>query len=359
MNKTIISCGGTGGHFYPGLSLAREFKKENSSVQLYLTGLHTEKQSQIAKDFSIHFHCASSPRLPQSKSQIFSFAFKFLKAFCQAWSFLAREKPSKILLMGSFAGVPLGLAARLRSIPIYLHEGNSVVGKSNRLMSRFAKKIFLSFDIVNASAIHCPSEMTGMPLRPEICRAFDSVDKTACYKSFGLDPEKKTIFVFGGSLGARIITETFQELLPGLAKDKVQVIHLTGTEPSHELVFAYQNASLTHLLKAQHQNMVELYAMADLVICRAGASSLAEISLFPVKAIYIPLKIAADNHQYFNAEQELKNSVSLIEEKNLSSDRLLQEINEKLNTPERGEELKTSQNKHYHASSQVVHQLLQ
>lgn len=357
MGKTVISCGGTGGHFYPGLSLARKFKEKGGEVQLYLTGLHTVKQSATAEGFGIDFFCASSPRMPASKLHLPIFALKFLKAFLQAWSFLGKAKPSKVLLMGSFAGVPLGLAAKFRGVPIYLHEGNSVVGKSNRLMSRWAKKLYLSFEIINTESVQCKSEMIGMPLRPEICESFDKVDKEECYKAFGLDPNKKTILVFGGSLGARIINNTFLEVLPTLDTETTQVIHLTGSEPTEEMQKLAQDLAIKYVVKAYHNDMVELFAMADLVICRAGASSLAEKSLFPNAAIYIPLKIAMDNHQYFNAKQELCDSVELIKEDDLTKDLLERKLESLLNSKIQ-EPSDPSHNRHYLASDKITAELL-
>ena len=326
MGKIVISCGGTGGHFYPGLSVARKFKEKGGEVQLYLTGLHTVKQSATAEGFGIDNFCASSPRMPSNKLLLPIFVLKFLKAFLQAWSFLGKSKPSKVLLMGSFAGVPLGLAAKFHRIPIYLHEGNSVVGKSNRLMSKWAKKLYLSFDIINTDSVQCKTLMTGMPLRPEICESFDKVNKAQCYEKFSLDPEKKTILVFGGSLGARIINNTFLELLPKLDPKSTQVIHLLGAEPTEEHLNLTKDLEITYIAKAYHQDMVELFAIADLVICRAGASSLAEKSLFPNAAIYIPLKIAMDNHQFYNAKQDLSENVKIIEEKDLSVSSLFENV---------------------------------
>ena len=357
MGKIVISCGGTGGHFYPGLSLARKFKEMEAEVQLYLTGLHTVKQSATAENFGIDFFCASSPRMPSNKLLLPIFVLKFVKAILQAWSFLGKAKPSKVLLMGSFAGVPLGLAAKLRGVPIYLHEGNSVVGRSNRIMSRYAKKLYLSFEITNASAVRCETLMTGMPLRPEICESFDKVDKAECYKQFGLDPNKKTILVFGGSLGARIINDTFLDILPKLDAKSTQVIHLLGSEPTDEILKLQSDLELTYVVKAYHQDMVELFAMANLVICRAGASSLAEKSLFSNAAIYIPLKIAMDNHQFYNAKQELSERVKLIEEKDLSVSSLFESVGILLkNIPIFGID-DHRKNRHYLASETICNEL--
>lgn len=318
----IISCGGTGGHFYPGLSIARECKKQDIPVRLYVAGKHSKSQKDCAAGFGIEADIGRAIRLPQQKWKLPFFTLVFLWTTIISFFYLLKHKPKAVLVMGSFASVPLGLAAAMTFTPLYLHEGNTVVGRANRLLSRWGRRLFLSFPVINRDLVKCPAEEIGMPVRPEI-EAFESSGKEQCGMSTGLP----LIMVFGGSQGALKINNALYGSLEFI-KEKFQLIHLTGQPDNSEYSAKAEAAGIAAKIETSTDKMADYFQAADLIVCRAGASSLAEIALFGKPVIFIPLKIAAENHQFHNAQVAVKaDAAEIIIEDDLSAEVLANKIN--------------------------------
>ena len=326
----IISCGGTGGHFYPGLSIARECKKQEIPVRLYVAGKHSVGQKECAAGFDIEADIGRAIRLPAQKWKLPFFAIVFIWTTITSFFYLLKHRPKAVLVMGSFASVPLGLAAVMTFTPLFMHEGNTVVGRANRLLSRWGRRLFLSFPIINRNLIKCPIEEIGMPVRPEI-EDYEPSGKEQC----GMDAELPLLMVFGGSQGALKINNSLYDSLP-LIKEKFQMIHLTGQQDNSEYETKANDAGVRAKIETSTDKMADYFQAADLIVCRAGASSLAEIALFGKPVIFIPLKIAAENHQYHNAEVAVKAAAAeIILEDDLSAEKLSEKINMLLNDRDR------------------------
>ena len=330
----IISCGGTGGHFYPGLSIARECLKQDIKVRLYVAGHHSESQKKHAANLNIEADIGKAIRLPGQKWKLPFFAIVFAWTTFTSVLYLLKHRPKAVLVMGSFASVPLGLAAAMTFTPLFLHEGNTVVGRANRLLSKWAKILFLSFPAINIRKIKCRTEEVGMPIRPEIENC-EEVSQKECKKKLGLDPDKLLLLVFGGSQGAMKINKALYECLDKTSKD-FQLLHLTGQEDNSEFIQKAEASGIQHSILKGSQEMQDCLRAADLIICRAGASSLAEIAFFGKAALFIPLKIAAENHQFHNAEiAEKADAGKILKEDDLNADSLANEINNWLNNREK------------------------
>lgn len=295
----IISCGGTGGHFYPGLSIARECQASEKTVRLYVAGKHSVSQQQYAAKYNIEADIGKAIGFPSQKWKLPLFFLVFLWTTFTSLLYLLKHRPKAVLVMGSFASVPLGLAAVMTWTPLYLHEGNTVAGRANRLLSRFSRRLFLSFPIINSGLIKCPVDEVGMPIRPEL-ENFDQENKKFKEKC-GFDPQVPLIMVFGGSQGAMKINEALYESL-GLIQAEIQLLHLTGQEDNKVYEEKARAAGVSAQIMTSTDKMGDYYMAADLIVCRSGASSLAEIALFGKPTLFIPLKIAAENHQFHNAE---------------------------------------------------------
>jgi UDP-N-acetylglucosamine--N-acetylmuramyl-(pentapeptide) pyrophosphoryl-undecaprenol N-acetylglucosamine transferase len=206
--------------------------------------------------------------------------------------------------MGSFAAVPACLAARLEGIPLVLHEGNAWMGRANRFLSRWAVEAGLSLPLADGCRVRCPTVRTGMPLREALVQAAAAPAWPEAFAAAaGLTRERRTLLVFGGSQGARFINEALPQALRqvGDSRRLLQVIHLTGTEDNGPIEDAYREIDVRAHIRRSDPDIQNAYLAADLVVCRAGASSLCELALFGKPAILIPLPTAAEDHQTANA----------------------------------------------------------
>ncbi len=305
----VIASGGTGGHFYPTLAVAREFLKERPSgkVTLLVSGKHAEEQTKIAADFGIEAIEIPSVRLPGASLAALAFPFKMLSCVMSAKKVLKRLEADVLLGMGSFAAVPACWAVNTKKTPLVLHEGNSFMGLTNRVFIRKASAIGLSLPLADMGQVRGRrSEQVGMPLREAIVEAASgSCEKSPDYlPSLGLSNDKKTVLVFGGSQGARAVNELFAQTasLLGDVKDRIQFMHLTGSDDNVALENAYKEAGVAASIRRADSSIEKCYIAADLVICRSGASSICELALFGKPLVLIPLPTAADDHQTVNAK---------------------------------------------------------
>ena len=318
-----IACGGTGGHFYPTLSIAKEFIGRGGKVTLLVAGNHAAEQLALAAEQGIPAIEVPTVRLPAHVWQWPLFPFRMLSCRKAARKVLDSLKPDILLGMGSFASVPQCLAASA-DMPMFLHEGNAFMGKANRWLIRMKRiaGVTLSLPLADEGQLHgVRSRFVGMPLREAIVAAArNPLPQGEYLASLGLEPGRKTILVFGGSQGARFINGIFAGVAP-LLKDvasQFQIIHLTGTDDNEALVEAYRNAGIRSSVRRSEPNIHLCYQAADIVFCRSGASSLCELALFRKPLFLIPLPTAADNHQFVNAKLlENAKAAKLCEQKHL------------------------------------------
>ncbi|MBE6370053.1 MAG: UDP-N-acetylglucosamine--N-acetylmuramyl-(pentapeptide) pyrophosphoryl-undecaprenol N-acetylglucosamine transferase [Lentisphaerae bacterium] len=308
--KLVITCGGTGGHFYPGLSVARTQLARGKKVLLLLSGKNSVEQSRIAAQYNIP--CRVLPHMPSPAVRRPVSCWKFLKGLLsgirQARQVLAAEKPDAVLGMGSFASLPVIWAAKQQRLPIVLHDGNARIGKANRWLSRYAEVLATAFPAVNASACCCQCVVSGMPLRSELKQ--ESLSKAAAIGQLNnkfntnLKSDNFTILLFGGSQGARKLNGCFGAAVRRLAAEKgnVQLIHLTGAGEYKTMSDFYADSTFPVLLLPTLSEMHWAYSAADLVLARSGGSSAAEINAFGKFAVVVPYPFAAELHQNDNAD---------------------------------------------------------
>ncbi|OGV34356.1 MAG: hypothetical protein A2020_04735 [Lentisphaerae bacterium GWF2_45_14] len=305
LKKLAITCGGTGGHFYPGLTIAEKFKKDGGEVLLLLSGNDSQAQSEIAAKRGIGSVIIQSAPRPRGPLAALKFAHKFVSGLVKARTRLSRFRPDAFLAMGSFASAPSSFAAWTLGIPLFLHDGNARLGRANLFLSMRAKHLFLSFPAVNPDACKCPMSLTGLPVRHEIGHC--AISRKEAYQkinsSFGttFTDSLPLLLIFGGSQGAK----TFNEIIPqSLMKQKepvFQVVHLTGAGKNIGVEKIYSGAKFQGLILEKTEEMPLFYSAADLIICRAGGSSISEIACFGKYAVLVPYPYAADHHQDDNA----------------------------------------------------------
>lgn len=305
VRKLIISCGGTGGHFMPGLSIARTFQEQGGEVLLLLGGKNAPKQMETAKKYNIVSMSFPASYPSGNPIRMIKFLFHLMSGYPKCRKAIKKFQPDALLAMGSFASLAPVLAAHTSKIPVFLHDGNTKLGKSNMFLSRYAKAMALSFPTLNAKQAKCPTINTGFPLRPELVsgqmsKAEAIAELNKLYNET-LSPEKPTVLVFGGSLGAETINrKLIVEGDPEELRD-VQFLRLTGPGRLEALkeIYAKQNCKVLALESAQEMHL--FYSAADVVISRAGGSTVSELAVYGKYALLLPYPFAAENHQEDNA----------------------------------------------------------
>ena len=314
VRKLAITCGGTGGHFYPGLSLARTVLTRGGETVLLLGGKNSVRQAEIARSCGVK--AVILPYMPPPSFRSPGSCWRFLRGALagkkQAYRFLREFQPEALLGMGSFASLPAVWGALNANVPVFLHDGNARVGRANRRFSRYAGALGTAFPAVNASACRCRVETTGMPLRPELAgqRMERGAAMRALTERYGgqLDPERFTILIFGGSQGARRLNEAFGSAVKMLvaAGRPLQVIHLTGPGEFETVSAFWRGSGVPGVVLPSLAEMGWAYSAADLVVARSGGSSVAEIHAFGKYAVVVPYPYASELHQNDNAEYLVK-----------------------------------------------------
>ena len=306
LKRLIIRCGGTGGHFNPGLSTACAFRDAGGTPLLILGGKHFEAQSKTAEKNGIEYRHVSCAPLAKSPSGMFQFFSQQRKGIREARSIFRDFKPDAVLSMGAFPSIPASVAAWRSGIPLFLHDGNARIGKSNRVFSRIASGIALSFPAVNANTLHCPSAVTGLPLRKALLENVpaskaEAIARINATRGTAFAPDRPVVLVFGGSLGAAAINENFTIPIDHPKAKSLQVIHLSGPGKYEAVHDKYSACGINALTLESASDMQNLYVAADLVVCRAGGSTVSELAIFGRYAVLIPYPYAAEGHQDDNA----------------------------------------------------------
>jgi UDP-N-acetylglucosamine--N-acetylmuramyl-(pentapeptide) pyrophosphoryl-undecaprenol N-acetylglucosamine transferase len=288
--KVFIAAGGTGGHVYPALSVARRFK-ENCSDIFWLGKLNSLEET-IADEENFNFiPLVVSGFLGKSFLIKFKTLISIFIAFCKVSHHLIKQKPDLMFVTGGYLSVAPGLAAYCLGVPLFVHEQNSVAGLSNRLLDRFSRLTFEGFpESFKRLKVR---KLTGNPVREEISQ----------YKKQRARGGKKfNILVIGGSQGS----SQLNELVLGALKNIDNISDLSVMFQVGVQEFDMMQEKCSHIESNIHvrdyiDNMGEEYANSDLVISRAGAMAISEICFLGKPSILLPLPWAADNHQYFNA----------------------------------------------------------
>lgn len=295
--RIAIVSGGTGGHIYPGIAIAEEIIARNPRAEVLFLGSEEGLEKDIVPraGFQIKFIKARA-LLRKVSYRALSAPFMAAFGFFQALSILSKFSPSALISTGGYASLPVVLAARCLSIPIYLHEQNVLPGFTNRLCSRWARKVFLSFE---ESLRYLKGTVTGNPVRREIIQA----ERETARQKYVFSADDVVILVVGGSQGARRINQTILQALPLLNKgQKLQILHILGERDTR--FFAGQLAAIKYAFYHRVEylyNMGEALAAADMAISRAGATAIAEFLIRGVPMVLVPFPFSAEGHQDLNA----------------------------------------------------------
>ena len=317
----MFAGGGTGGHLFPGVSLAQLLADKDADARILFAGGRKEFEKPLLEKFGFSYRLVRQAPLPHSLFGLVFFPFRSLVAFFVALPLTISFGPDVAIGLGGYGSVMPLLAAHLLKVPLVLLEQNSVPGKANRLLARWAHLVCLEFESSKRYFKRCKClEVLGNPLRESLLA--ERKDLSA----FGLAAGKKTIAVLGGSQGASAINEKIISELGIIAaqSEKIQIIHQTGGKDFQKVKDAYSRTPLSSFVAEFIDDMGQVYQNADLIISRAGGTTIAEITAFGAAAVLVPFPYAKDNHQYLNAEEIVARGAAVIlEQKDFSSASLL------------------------------------
>jgi len=338
--KIVVSGGGTGGHIYPALALVREIQKENKDAEFLYIGTLNGLESKIVPRENIAFQSIHITGFKRKLSiENVKTIFRFLKGVTKCKSILKKFKPDIVIGTGGYVCGPVVYAASSLRIPTIIHEQNSVPGLTNKFLSRYVNKIAICFEETKEYFPSDKTVFTGNPRASEVI----GKDGIKGRLSAGLSTTKPAVLIFGGSRGAKPINEAVVKALSELAEKPYQILYITGdvhfenVKKEVELVGNPKNV----VIKPFIHNMPEVLAGIDLVVSRAGATTLAEITSLGIPSILVPSPYVTNNHQEKNARALSDHGAAeLLLEKDLNNKSLVSHIDRILLNNENLKEMK-------------------
>jgi UDP-N-acetylglucosamine--N-acetylmuramyl-(pentapeptide) pyrophosphoryl-undecaprenol N-acetylglucosamine transferase len=296
--RIIIAGGGTGGHIFPALAIAAALTKQEPGIEILFVGARGKMEMEKIPEAGykiIGLTIAGYNR--SSLIRNIALPLKLLQSFFQVTAILKAFKPDAVIGVGGYSSFPVLRLAQTRKIPAFIHESNSFPGRSNIMLGKRATKIFVAAEGMEKYFPAKKIVITGNPVRNIFS---EKISKQEALGFFGLRPEMKTVFVMGGSLGARSINETIDNNIDAFKKNNLQLIWQTGK--SYAGLAAKAEEEKNNIwTNAFIDRMEYAYGAADVVVARAGAMTIAEISVVGKAAVFVPYPFASEDHQAANA----------------------------------------------------------
>ncbi len=316
--KVIISGGGTGGHIFPAVSIANALKEADSSIEILFVG--AEGKMEMEKVPAAGYKIVGLPVAGFQRRLTLknvTFFFKLAASMLKAGKVVKQFNPDMVVGVGGYASGPVLRVATRRNIPTIIQEQNSFPGVTNRILSQKVNKICVAYPEMERFFPESKIILTGNPIRQNLLKVV-SREEAAGY--FGLDPNKKVVFVTGGSLGARSINEGMLAGYQKLNEEGVQLIWQTGKYYYEQIKSTVEENSNIKIM-AFVDRMEAAFSLADVVVSRAGASSISEIALLGKATVFVPSPNVAEDHQTKNAMALVKeDAAEMVADKNVSKD---------------------------------------
>lgn len=326
MTETVlVAAGGTGGHVFPGLATAAALRRMRPDLRVEFVGTKDRLESELVPQAGYTLHTV--PAMAWSRTldlDTLKLPWVVGQAVRQVKAVIDQRRVTAAVGFGGYTSVPLAVAAKLTATPLVIHEQNAVVGVANKAAGRVAQAVAVTFDQTSSDFGNTPTVVTGNPVRPDLIADHNGgagqgvrdarlAVRPSAYAALGLDPGRRTLLVFGGSQGARTINDALTASIcawdmPG----SLQILHAAGRRTYAETRCAYQAAGVDldrdadpaglKVVCTEFLDRMDLaYAAADVVVCRAGASSIAELTALAIPALLVPYPFATADHQTANA----------------------------------------------------------
>ena len=331
--KTLmIGGGGTGGHIYPAIAIAREYVARDKNRRVIFVGTERGLEKTIVPKAGFPLECISVGGLKgKGGLDLLRSIFSLPVGFIQAFRLVGKHQPGVVLGVGGYSSGPVLLAAVLRGVPTMIHEQNAFPGLTNRLLAKIVKRVAVAFADALPRLNRTDGVVTGNPVRAEF---FSVAPRTSAATA------RQRLLIFGGSQGSRILNDAMTGALLFLSrlKDRLDIVHQTGPNELQKVQQAYRTSGAfpDARVVAYLDPIVDEIAAADLVVSRAGAMTIGELSAIGRPAIFVPFAAATNNHQELNARVvEKAGGGFVITEADLTPEKLGAAINEIMTDPER------------------------
>jgi len=313
--KILVAAGGTGGHLFPVLAVVDQLKEIlKTEIDFHFFGRADKIEGKILPQLGYKFHTTKLTGLVNPLSlQTLKIPFHLLKSILQLKQLINTENIDAVLCAGAYISVPAGIACRLCGKKLFLMESNVNPGKAIKLLANNSTKIYTSFDITEnyfADTIKPKIRNFGNPVRKNIIEGANvdtAYSKDTAYNKFGLEKGKPVVLIFGGSLGAKAINDAVLKWINNFSKSAYQILWQTGNNFN-------LSADLPTNIKCIDfiDNMADAYAVADLIVSRSGATTVAELCIVGKPALLVPLPSASNEEQHLNAKYLEKHNAAII-----------------------------------------------
>ncbi len=335
--KMMIVTGGTGGHIYPALALADAAKERyGKKADIVFVGNDDRMEAILIPEKGYRFLSLHTSGLVGSVFSKGRAVMQMMRAYQKAKGYIRSFRPDIVIGFGGYVSAPVILAAHHMGVLTMIHEQNSVIGKANQLVMKKVDAIVCCYEKCLTQFDATKTRLLGNPRASLAARTVADFNETY-FRSLGLDPEKKTIMVVMGSLGSSSVNDLMKDALPKVG-DACQILYVCGrNNPMDPAVFS----AYPHIHVVDYVDQMAILSHIDLIVCRAGATTIAEVTAVGVPAVLIPSPYVAHNHQFYNASVLVDaNAGVMIEEKNLNAETLSNAISKIMNDPIRMESMK-------------------
>ena len=338
MVRVIVTGGGTGGHIYPALAIAKGLLARDPETQILYVGIRDGMEARLVPEAGIEFAGISGKGLPRRLSlDTIKVIGKSFKALWETKKLLHQFHPDLVVGTGGYVSGPVVLTAAIFNIPTLLHEQNALPGITNRILAKVVRRVMVTFpESMERFGDQKKLELVGLPVRPEI----GQVTRDVGAAKFNLRSDRLTLLVTGGSRGARTLNQAMIEVLSQLAqRSDIQVIWATGKTTYAETVEELKKRGIfwdrpQWRVLEYLKDMPEALACADIFIGRAGAASLAELMVAGIPSLLIPYPFAAENHQEHNAQALVQaGAAKIVLDSELNGERLWKELEGLISQP--------------------------
>lgn len=335
--KILFAAGGTGGHIFPAISIADEIKKKDLNAEILFVGAKDRIEEKIVPNNGYKLETISLTGFDREKFfKNAGLPLKIIKSLRKCFTILNNFKPDVVVGTGGFVCGPVVYAASILKIPTVIQEGNEYPGKTIKFLAPRADLVIINFD---GTRKHIKTRAEILKIPHPIRKNLSLTDKVSAKKKIGLNENNKTLFVFGGSQGARGINNEVEKIADKLYENNLDLIWQVGQSDFERLNEKFSSKSDRIKILQFIENMDTAYSACDLIVCRAGITSIMEIAYLKIPSVLVPLPTSAENHQELNARSVEKINGAVVILQSELKEKLYDEVVSLLNNEEKLSEL--------------------